>query len=337
MTTRPASYADYPRWRQYLPYFPPVMRLPGTAVVTETWSEWRGRRVHVDRVEPETTPTPSGTVVLVHGVGGYGRIVLPFGAPALRSGYRLVAPDLPGYGLTETDDRNLAFDTWVDCVRDLVTVERDRSDGPVVVYGLSLGGVVAYHAAASGAPAAGLIVTTLADVTDPGVVAAFSRFPRLAGVGFELMQRLPMLTDPLPLPPRLTAKMTRISNNPDLAHLCASDPLGGGATLRGRFWRTLTTTAPPQQPEEFTSCPVLVAHAGDDQMTDIAHTRRFIDRLAAPTQFIELTGAGHFPVEEPGVSQLADAVSAFVTARKRGGDGPSGSLHPVPPHEKESP
>ncbi|GAB6987885.1 alpha/beta fold hydrolase [Nocardioides pyridinolyticus] len=262
MSTRPTSYADYPPSRQYRGFFPPVMRLLDDAAVTETWWEWGALHVHVDRVEPETVQTPKGTVILVHGVGGYGRIVLPFGAPALRAGWRLVAPDLPGYGLTDADDRHLSFETWVDCVRDLVTVEREGTGGPVVVYGLSLGGVVAYHAVAPGAPAAGLIVTTLTDVTDPAVVAGFSRFPRLTRVGFELMKGLPMLTDPLPMPPGLTAKMTRISNNPDLARLCATDPFGGGATLRGRFWRTLTGAAPPQQPEKFTACPVLVARRG---------------------------------------------------------------------------
>jgi alpha-beta hydrolase superfamily lysophospholipase len=313
------------------------MRLPDTAAVTETWWAWRGLRVHVDRVEPEVGTTPAGTVVLVHGVGGYGRIVLPFGAPGLRAGYRLVAPDLPGYGLTDADDRHLTFDTWVDCVRDLVTEERHRTGAPVVVYGLSLGGVIAYHAVASGAPAAGLIATTLADVTDPEVVAGFSRFPRLARVGFELMKRLPMLTDPLPLPPRLTAKMTRIANNPDLAQLCATDPLGGGATLRARFWRTLTSAAPPQQPEEFTCCPVLVAHAGADQMTDIALTRRFTDRLAAPTRFVELTGAGHFPVEQPGVSELVDAVSTFLTAHALDSHGRGGSSRRDHPHRRNLP
>ena len=52
------------------------------------------------------------------------------------------------------------------------------------------------------------------------------------------------------------------------------DRLGGGNWVPARFLRTLMTTAPAIEPEQFTVCPVLLAHQGVDRMTDIAKDQR---------------------------------------------------------------
>lgn len=106
--------------------------------------------------------------------------------------------------------------------------------------------------------------------------------------------------------------MNAISNNPDLSGLCSRDPLGGGALLPTRFWRTLTSSPPPVEPEHFQTCPVLVTHAGEDRMTDIDLPRRFVARLGQRAEYVELDRAGHFPIEQPGAAQLAAAVSGFL-------------------------
>jgi alpha-beta hydrolase superfamily lysophospholipase len=309
MRDRPTSYAAAQGWRRYLPFMPDQLRLPSGVEPEESWWGWRERLIHLDRIEAAQA---RGTVILVHGVGGYGRIVTGFGAPAITAGYSIVAPDLPGYGLSRAAWRRLTFDTWVDCIRDLATLEQRRTGRPVVLFGLSLGGVVAYHAATSGAPIAGVIATTLADTTDPDVLASYSRFTLVGHVGIPLMRRLRLLTDPVPLPPAWAAKMESISNNPGLAELCTEDALGGGALLPTRFWRTLTSSPPPVQPEHFQTCPLLVAHAGQDRMTEIELTRRFVARMGPHAEFVELDQAGHFPIEQPGAAQLAAAVSNFL-------------------------
>lgn len=107
--------------------------------------------------------------------------------------------------------------------------------------------------------------------------------------------------------------MHRISNRRELARLVARDRLGGGSWVPARFLRTMATAAPALEPEDFDVCPVLLAHPGADRMTDIALSRRFFDRLAAPKRMIVLEGASHMPTEHPGVDQLEAAVLAFMT------------------------
>ena len=68
------------------------------------------------------------------------------------------------------------------------------------------------------------------------------------------------------------------------------------------------------EPEAFEVCPVLLAHPGEDRMTAIEHSRRFFDRIAAKKSWVVLEGAGHMPVERPGIDRLEASVLTFLAA-----------------------
>jgi alpha-beta hydrolase superfamily lysophospholipase len=236
----------------------------------------------------------------------------PAAVIARRHGFETVAPDLPGYGLTDVPRARLDYALWIDCVVDLIDAELARDGRPVVLFGVSLGGLLAYHAAARSRRVAGLVATTLADPRETAVRQGFARTALLGSAGLWLLHHLRPITDGLPLPMRYMSKMDRISNKPELAHLCATDPLGGGNWVPARFLRTLMYTAPDIEPEDFRVCPVLLTHPGVDRMTDISLSRRFFDRLAAPKRLVVLEGASHMPTEHPGVDQLEQAVVQFA-------------------------
>ena len=300
------TYDDHPAWRAYQPFFPPQMRCtPASTPAEDTW-RWRGLDVHLDRIRDPRAPVK---VVVLHGAGAYGRVMAPAAVLAARYGYETVAPDLPGYGLTRVPWRELDYGTWIDCACDLVRAEADGR--PIVLFGVSLGGLLAYQVATR-VPVAGVIATTLADPRDRDVRRGFARVPALGTMGLWLLERLAPLTDGLPMPMAWMSRMNKISNKPALSRLVQRDRLGGGSWVPARFLRTLLTTAPAIEPEAFDRCPVLLAHPGDDRMTDIALSRRFFDRLAAPKRMVVLDGASHMPTEHPGVDQLERAVLDFL-------------------------
>lgn len=307
--TQPSYDVDQGRWREYQAFFPEGMRCSPEATPREEWWRWRGIEVHLDRMENARSPIK---VIVLHGAGAYGRIMAPAAVLAQRHGYETVAPDLPGYGLTQVARKEMAYGLWVDCVVDLIDAEIERDHRPVVLFGVSLGGLLAYQAAARSRRVVGLIATTLADPRERAVRQGFARTRWLGTVGLWLLERLRALTDGLPLPMRYMTRMGGISNNRALAALVQSDRLGGGNWVPARFLRTLVTTAPAIEPEDFTDCPVLLAHPGVDRMTDIALSRRFFDRLAAPKRMVVLDGASHMPTEHPGVDQLEAAVLEFL-------------------------
>lgn len=309
LAVRKPRYADLSDWKKYQAFFPEEMRCTPGTTPTEEWWSWNGLEVHLDRL---AVPEAKIKVIVLHGAGAYGRVMAPASVIAQRHGFETVSPDLPGYGLTAVPRERFAYPLWVDCVSDLIDAEVARDRRPVVLFGVSLGGLLAYQAAARSKKVVGLIATTLADPREPAVRQGFARTKLLGSAGLWLLQNLQPVTDGLPMPMRFMSKMNNISNVPALSQLCSHDRLGGGNWVPARFLRTLMSTAPDIEPEDFRVCPVLLTHPGVDRMTEISLSRRFFDRLAAPKKMVVLEGASHMPTEQPGVDQMQAAVISFM-------------------------
>lgn len=301
------SYADVTNWRDYEEKLPAAFQLSGEQP-EEEWFDWRDISVHVDRLAAPDAPLK---LLLIHGIGGYGRIVLGFGAPYRPELCEVVAPDLPGYGLTRAPTDRFRLSGWTECLHGFIDSELRRDGRPIVLAGLSLGGMVAYHVACT-ARVRGLIATAFVDMTDAEVAVGVSRFVRLSRLTLPLVKRLPPAMAGLRIPARLLSKVYAISNDPELSRLASNDPNGGGNSVPISFLRSIMATPPAIAPEQFGRCPVLLAHPGEDRMTDIAFSRRFFDRLAAPKRMVILDGAGHWPIEEPGATQMREAVACFL-------------------------
>jgi alpha-beta hydrolase superfamily lysophospholipase len=306
------SYREVDHWRRYQRFFPEALRCTdATAPVEESW-RWGDLDVHVDRYASSAARL---TVVLLHGGGGNGRLLAPIAIGLHREGLEVVAPDLPGYGLTPAGARDFLYDRWVDCAVDLVARERRARNLPVVVFGLSLGGMLAYHAAARSSDVAGVIATTLCDPRERAVREAFVSSPLLVDVAPPVLAAVAPVLGGLRLPIRWFSKMDRVANDPAFARLIASDPHGGGCRTPLDFLLSIFRMRPAIEPEDFTRCPVLLAHPGDDRWTPLSASRVFFDRLACDKRLVVLDRCGHIPVEEPGVTQFREAIRAFLDAR----------------------
>lgn len=198
------------------------------------------------------------------------------------------------------------------CVSALVEAERRRDDRPLIVLGLSMGGMLAYDVAGRTRAADAVVATCLLDTQDAAVRVGVARTPLLGRIGARTVP-LSRPLDRVRIPMRWVAKMEAIANDPDLATLCATDPLGGGTAMPIRFLRTWFASSPGIPPERFDACPVFLAHPADDRWTPAALSRTFFDRIRGPKRLVLLEGAGHFPVERPGLDQLADAVAGCLS------------------------
>ncbi len=302
-------YSDLSDWRKYQEFFPAEMRCTPETLPAEEWWKWNGLDVHLDRL---AVSDAKFKVIVLHGAGAYGRVMAPAAVIARRHGFETVSPDLPGYGLTDVPRERFTYPLWVDCVSALIDAELARDGRPIVLFGVSLGGLLAYQAAARSKKVVGLVATTLADPREKAVRQGFARTKLLGSAGLWLLKKMHPVTDGLPMPMRFMSKMNRISNIPELSHLCSHDPLGGANWVPARFLRTLMDTAPDIEPENFTVCPVLLTHPGVDKMTEISLSRRFFDRLPGPKKMVVLDGASHMPTEHPGIDQMQTAVIDFM-------------------------
>lgn len=288
--------------------FVPAEYTDGMATPVRTWWQWRDTRVHIARA---ANPDADVRGMVIHGGGGYSGALWAAAAVAAGDGFEVSAPDLPLYGDTESNDpRSVRYAHWVDLLCDLVRAE-DTDPRPLILFGASMGGMLAYEVAArTGLPAA-VVATCLLDVSDPQARAAATRWAWMGRPAPKLLKTIDPVAGRVTLPIRWLADMDAMSGNPDLARLCASDPRGGGAKVPLGFlasWMNYRHT-PPQ---EYTAAPVTLVAPAADTWTPPELSKAFLQRICAPTTTVTLDNCGHFPIEEPGLSQLRAAMRDVV-------------------------
>ena len=293
---------DYARYADFLPaaYRPDPPIDP-----TSTWWEWRGRRIHIARAP---APDAAVRVMVVHGGGGYSGALWPISAAVAREGVEVLAPDMPLYGHTvEPSPSTVRYGDWLDVLCDLVVAERAHDPRPLVLFGASMGGMMAYEVAARTGRVAHVVATCLLDPADPAARRAASRFPFLGRPAPALMKAIDPVLGRVRVPIRWLVDMNNMSLDPDLTRLCATDPRGGGVLVPLGFlasWLNHRHTAP----ESFRAASVTLVHPAADRWTPPELSIRFLDRIAGPKTLVLLDNCGHYPIEEPGLSRLAQTL-----------------------------
>jgi pimeloyl-ACP methyl ester carboxylesterase len=69
---------------------------------------------------------------------------------------------------------------------------------------------------------------------------------------------------------------------------------------------------PEVEPEFFNRCPVLLAHPENDRWTDLSLSKITFDKFQNNKDIVILKGAGHFPIELPGLKQLETQSINFI-------------------------
>ncbi|MEU3423556.1 alpha/beta hydrolase [Streptomyces murinus] len=315
-STAPTSYRDQQAWRDLQRFLPERLRLTDETAPEEEFWGWRGHRVHLDRYP---NPGARAKVVLHHGVGTNGRqMSLILGAPLARLGFETVALDNLGYGLTQVRAGTTpSYDDWVDLVVDFLAHERARDDRPIVLYGLSAGGMLTYHVAAK-APRgtlAGIVGMTFLDQRLQQVrdETAHDRIAaRLGGPLMGLLARTPAAK--LKCPMSLASKMSALANDPGAMKVFLKDRTSAANWVSVRFLDRYMNYAPAVEPEDFDACPVLLTQPAEDRWTPHHLSVPVLSRITkVPVDTVMLDNAGHYPLEEPGLRQMRDAIADFVT------------------------
>ncbi|MFC5180513.1 alpha/beta hydrolase [Actinomadura harenae] len=311
----PAFYRDQRAWRDLQQRLPDRLRLDDRTAPEEDFWEWRGHRVHLDRYP---NPKARAKVVLHHGVGTNGRqMSLILGAPLARKGYETIALDNLGYGLTRVKPGTTpSYDDWVDLLVDFLLRERARDDRPIVLYGLSAGGMVTYHAAAK-APrgtVAGIVGMTFLDQRDRLVREETAHDRLTARYGIPLLStlaRTPLASVKYPM--SLAAKMSALANDPAAMKIFMKDRTSAANRVSIRFLDTYMNYTPAVEPEDFDACPVLLTQPAMDRWTPLYLSTPFLSRITkVPVDTVMLDNAGHYPLEEPGLTQMQETIADFI-------------------------
>lgn len=207
-----------------------------------------------------------------------------------RSGWRVIVPDLRGYGETTVVPGKTTLAAFA---RDIVGLLDHLDVGPVVLGGLSMGGqiVMELHRLFP-ERIRGLVLadTTPQAETPEGRERRNAMADRLLreGMGPYAAEVLPKMV----APPNIDA-LPAVAEHV-LAMMLATSPEGAAAALRGRAER-------PDYVEmlEAVAVPVLVVVGADDEFTPVADARLMAERLPQATLAV-IDGAAHMPnLERP--------------------------------------
>lgn len=309
------GYRTQQAWRDIQSFLPRQYQLRPDQEPKEEWWDWRGHRIHLDRF---ANPNATAKVILHHGVGTNGRQMSTIlGAPLFRSGFEAVAPDMPGYGVTAVAPGvTVRYDDWVQAASDFINVEMARDPRPIVLYGLSAGGMLAYHVAAQNKAVKGIVGMCFLDQREQQVGDETSSSKLMNRIGAPMVHLAVKLgLGSLRVPMRLVSKMDALVNDREALKVFLRDRSSAGSAVSQTFISTYTSYQPAVEPESFDVCPILLTQPAKDRWTPLHLSELFLRRIKrVSVQVVMLENAGHYPIEEPGLQQMHDAVVSFVRA-----------------------
>ncbi|GGY36921.1 alpha/beta hydrolase [Parvularcula lutaonensis] len=291
-------------WKRYKAVIREAFGINLTVEPNEMVRDIRCHRVRIDEWLPDGVPR--GTLLAVHGGGGNGRILAPLCEPAAALGWRVLAPDLPGYGLTRPAKGYRGdYGEWIHVIAELAGSE----PGPVVLMGLSMGGLTAFLAAQESRNVAGVIATTLLDLSDPEVFVHAARWRWLGRFSLFSMSVMPWVFDRFTMPLFLATPLAAMSDDRRVQDYFRTDRLLGASWKSARFFRTV-------HQHRITRwdchCPLLLVHPGADAWTPTRLSLAVFDRIEADKRFVELSNGSHLPLEQPANDELMRELAGFL-------------------------
>lgn len=169
-----------------------------------------------------------------------------------------------------------------------------------------MGGMLAHEAATKTGAADSVVATCLLDLRDPVVRHHLTRTPWPARLGLPMLRAVAGPVGNLRIPIRWLANMRAMSNDARLVDLVLHDINGGGNRVPLGFLKSYLESSPAIEPELVREPEFVLAHPADDRWTPVELSLRFFDRISAQKRLVLLDGAGHYPIETPGVNQLPE-------------------------------
>jgi alpha-beta hydrolase superfamily lysophospholipase len=307
------SYAEQSNWKEIQAFLPQKLQFTADTAPREECWEWEGHRVHLDTFRNPAAPLK---VILFHGVGTNGRQMSTIlGGPLAKAGFECIASDMPGYGVTAVRPGALvAYDDWVRAGDALIKAEQARDPRPIVLYGLSAGGMLTYHVAALNGTVKGIVGMTFLDQRVAQVRRETALHP-LVALGIPLIHlaaRIPLLKR-IRMPMSLASKMYALVNDKAALKACLKDKTSAGSWVSMKFLSSYMSYQPAIEPQDFAVCPVLLTQPAADRWTPLHLSDPVLKRITrVPTRVVMLDNAGHYPLEQPGLRQMREVIVAFA-------------------------
>ena len=244
-------------WKKIQNFLPEDYRWNKELSLSEEFKLWRNSTLYLERFN---NPQASYKIILLHGVGTNSRLLnLIAGAKLAEAGYEVLGVDMPYYGMTDNQESYIQYQDWVEIGCEIVRNEKAADDRPIVLYGLSAGGMLAYHIAAETRLVAGLMGMCFIDPQSSVARRRMSTRPILDEIGFKLMSIFPKtLLQNIKIPVKYLLNMNALVNDKNALKLLKNDKHSGGSSVSLDFINSMMKYNPAIEFENFNLCPIIL-------------------------------------------------------------------------------
>jgi len=260
------------------------------------WSQ--GLKIHLD-IYDDKEKSFKGTIIFLHGTSVYSRFYAEFLYKLFRNGYRIIAPDMMGHGLSEGLRGHFTMEQFEKTVYDVNSYVIKNYGKKNFLMGSSLGGINTLYSIAYDNRFKGAICHNAAILNEK----AYKRIINLHGILKLLIHLVPFAAK---IVPKLKLSTTLYLDFDNLAktervleriNLLLKDPL---LSLKYTFKALRTQMKDPLPiPIEEVKVPIMIINGTEDILFTVDYMSEIYDRLTCENKSLEiLDGASHLIFQE---------------------------------------
>ncbi|WP_230690692.1 alpha/beta fold hydrolase [Bacillus thuringiensis] len=202
----------------------------------------------------------------------------------------------------------------MDLASDYIDYEQQRDDRPIVLYGLSAGGMETYHVAAKNKKVKGIIGMTFLDQKNQQVRDETAKNLFMSRVGIPMAGVASNIgLENFKMKMSTASKMSALCNNEKVMEIFNRDKTSAANKASMRFLDSYGNYKPAMEPEDFDVCPILLTQPEQDRWTPLHLSTPFLNKIKkVDVKIVMLENGGHYPVEQPALDQMHDAIVEFI-------------------------
>lgn len=307
------NYNNQQAWKDIQKFLPESLHFNDVFKPNEEWWNWKGNNIHLDTFR---NTDARAKIILFHGVGTNGRqMSMILGGTLAKNGFEVIAIDMPLYGVTEVNKNMIiTYNDWVQLGNDYIDYELSKDNRPIILYGLSAGGMETYHVACKNKKVKGIIGMTFLNQKEQVVRNETTNNWFWAYIG------VPMATIASALGfgrfrilMTICSKMSALCNNPECLKIMLKDKTSGGNSVPMKFIDTYMNYKFEIEPKNFDICPILLTQPNNDKWTPLHLSTMFLEKIKkVPVTIKTLENGGHYPVEKKALEQMHEYILKFI-------------------------
>jgi len=287
------KYTDY--WFNYVLHEDPN-KIKEMIIEDDIISE--GLKIHLnifDKKEPL-----KDTILFIHGTSVYSRFYAEACYNLLQNGYRVIAPDLIGHGISEGARGHFTMERFTKTISDVISYTIEKYGDNIAVIGSSLGGITTLYYAAYEDDRIKAAVCHNAGVFAKGEIFREINKKKLLKILKPFVPFFAKITPKLRINVKLYLDFKKLAKTKpvlDMIDLLLKDEL-----LSNRYTATAMKThirAEFHKPIESIKTPVMIINGDEDVLFSVDYMTRIFNKLTCQNKRLEiLESASHLIFQE---------------------------------------